>query len=211
MMNAALNDLYGPCPPEALEPGERNSWEEMADRVCRGSFGPEHGLVWFRENGVLARPKRLEEVYPTRRGRAALHPERLARLGEGTEPNRHIGFDLQAVSYRVPWHAASHTRENPWLDEISQGEPYSDFVCLNPRAAAVRGIADEDTVWVESTNGRRVRGHARLTEGVHPEAVAIAGGGGHWARGMPVARGRGAFFNALMTLDGAARVRVYKE
>jgi hypothetical protein len=47
--------------------------------------------------------------------------------------------------------------------------------------------------------------------------VAIAGGGGHWARGMPVARGQGAFFNALLSFDPEmepacdARVRVYKE
>jgi hypothetical protein len=53
--------------------------------------------------------------------------------------------------------------------------------------------------------------------------VAIADGGGHWARGMPVARGKSAFFNALLsfdpeqtdpaslTIDGDARVRVYKE
>jgi len=64
---------------------------------------------------------------------------------------------------------------------------------------------------VESTAGRRVRGRARLTEGVHPEAVAIAENGGHWALGMPVARGEGVFFNALLTFDGDARVRVYKE
>jgi hypothetical protein len=68
-----------------------------------------------------------------------------------------------------------------------------------------------------------VRGRARLSEGVHPEVVAIANNGGHWARGMPVARGQGVFFNALLTfdlehmdlvsltIDCDARVRVYKE
>jgi molybdopterin-containing oxidoreductase family molybdopterin binding subunit len=211
-MNAAVNDLYGLRPPHALEPGERCPWEETVEHICRGWFGSEHGLDWFRRNGVLAGPKRLEEAYPTafQRGRSALHPERLARLEEAqTDPQ--VGFDLEAVSYRAPWQTASHTRENPWLEEVSEAEPYSDFVCLNPRTAAIRGIADGDPVWVESTSGHRIRGLARLTEGVHPEAAAIAGGGGHWARGMPVARGRGAFFNALLTSEGKARVRVYKE
>ena len=96
---------------------------------------------------------------------------------------------------------------------MSQSEPYSYFICLNPRTAAARGIADGDSIWVESTAGRRVRGRARLSEGVHPEAVAIADNGGHWARGMPVARGQGVFFNASSsTIDRRdARVRVYKE
>jgi anaerobic selenocysteine-containing dehydrogenase len=224
-MNARTNDAYGLRPHYGLSPDGRCSWEEMADRICRGWFGPEHGLAWFRQNGVLTWPKRLEEAYcnPFGQTRVPLHPERLPRPGDDAQPSPQIGFDLQAVSYRVPWHAAAHTCENPWLDEVSQSEPYSYFICLNPRTAAARGIADGEPIWVESTAGRRVQGRARLSEGVHPEAVAIAANGGHWARGMPVACGQGAFFNALrsfdpeatepasLNIDGAARVRVYKE
>jgi anaerobic selenocysteine-containing dehydrogenase len=218
-MNARANDLYGLRPPYALNAEQRYSWEEMADRICQNWFGPEHGLAWFRQNGVLTWPKHLEEAYwkPFCQGRVPLRHERLPRPGEEVQRRPQIGFDLQAVSYQVPWHSASLTRENPWLDEVSQSEPYSYFICLNPRTAAARGIADGDSVWVESTAGRRVQGRARLSEGVHTEAVAIAGGGGHWARGMPVARGQGAFFNALLSFDPEmepacdARVRVYKE
>jgi anaerobic selenocysteine-containing dehydrogenase len=223
-MNDATNVLYGMQPPHALSSEERCSWEEMVDRVCRGWFGPEHGLAWFRQNGVLAWPKRVEEAYPKPfvEGRMPLNYSGLPdpRPSQARQPQ--IGFDLQAVSYQVPWHA-SFTCQNPWLDEVSLSEPYSYFICLNPRTAAARGIADGDPIWVESTAGRRVQGRARLSEGVHPEAVAIAGNGGHWARGMPVARGQSAFFNALLgfdpehtepaslTIDGDARVRVYKE
>jgi len=54
------------------------------------------------------------------------------------------------------------------------------------------------------------------------EVVGIANNGGHWAPGMPVARGKGVFFEALMplnlkaldpvslTMDCDARVMVYK-
>jgi molybdopterin-containing oxidoreductase family molybdopterin binding subunit len=192
----------------------------MADRIYQAWLGPEHGLAWFRQNGLLTWPKRPEEVYwrAFDQARVSLHHDLPPRLGEETQQTPQIGFDLQAVSYQVPWHTGSHTCENPWLDEVSQSEPYSCFICLNPRTAAARGIADGDPIWVESIAGRRVRGCARLTEGAHPEVVAIAGNGGHWARGMPVARGQGAFFNALLTFDpeqmkpdGDARVRVYKE
>ena len=219
-MNTRTNNLYGLRPPHALNPNERYSVEEMGDRIYQGWFGPEHGLAWFRQNGVLTWPKRPEEVYwrAFDQARVSLHHDLLPRLGKETQQSPQIGFDLQAVSYQVPWHSASLTRENPWLDEVSQSEPCSYFICLNPRTAAARGIADGDPVWVESIAGRRVRGCARLTEGAHPEVVAIAGNGGNWARGMPVARGQGAFFNALLTFDpeqmkpdGDARVRVYKE
>ena len=251
-MNVMTNLLYGLRPPHALNPEQRYSWEEMIDRIYQGWFGPEHGLAWFRENGVLAWPKRLEEAYwkPSAQARVPLYYEWLPRFGEEVRriaaevglgeidtanfrplpdwrPCQALrpqpGFDLQAIYYRVPWHTSSQTYQNPWLDEVSQSEPHSYFICLNPSTAAAKGIADGDPIWVESAAGRRVRGRACLSQGVHLEVVAIANNGGHWARGMPVARGQGVFFNALLTfdlehmdlvsltIDCDACVRVYKE
>jgi anaerobic selenocysteine-containing dehydrogenase len=224
-MNAGINRMYGLRPPHALSPGERYSWEEMVDRIYQGWFGSEHGLAWFRQNGVLTWPKRLEEAYwkPFGEVRVPLNYEWLSDWQPCRAQQASIGFDLQAVSYAVPWLDAFQSCENPWLDEVSQSEPHSYFICLNPRTAAAKSIADSDLIWVESTTGRRVQGRVRLTEGVHPEVVAIAGDGGHWARGMPVAREQGVFFNALLgfdseqiapvslTIDSDARVRVYKE
>ena len=126
-MNTRTNDLYGLRPPHALNPNERYSVEEMGDRIYQGWFGPEHGLAWFRQNGVLTWPKRPEEVYwrAFDQARVSLHHDLLPRLGKETQQSPQIGFDLQAVSYQVPWHSASLTRENPWLDEVSQSEPCS--------------------------------------------------------------------------------------
>jgi molybdopterin-containing oxidoreductase family molybdopterin binding subunit len=136
---------------------------------------------------------------------------------------RRPGFDLQAIYYRVAWHTFSMTYENPWLDEISNmAEPYSYFISINAATARAKGIRDGDWIWVESAEAGRVKGRARLVEGIHPEVVGIANNGGHWAPGMPVARGKGVFFEALMplnlkaldpvslTIDCDARVRVYK-
>ncbi len=133
------------------------------------------------------------------------------------------GYDLQAVYYRVAWHTFSLTYENPWLDEISTiAEPYSYFISINTATARGKGIRDGDWIWVESAEAGRVKGRARLVEGIHPEVVGIANNGGHWAPGMPVARGKGVFFEALLplnlkaldpvsvTMDCDARVRVYK-
>jgi anaerobic selenocysteine-containing dehydrogenase len=140
-----------------------------------------------------------------------------------TLETRRPGYDLQAIYYRVAWHTFSLTYENPWLDEISSiAEPWSYFVSINTRTARTRGIRDGDWIWVESAEAGRVKGRARLVEGIHPEVVGIANNGGHWAPGMPVARGKGVFFEALLpltlagidpvsvTMDCDARVRVYK-
>ncbi|MBI2162432.1 MAG: hypothetical protein HYU25_19020 [Candidatus Rokubacteria bacterium] len=136
---------------------------------------------------------------------------------------RRPGYDLQAIYYRVAWHTFSLTYENPWLDEISTAsEPYSYFVSINRATARARSIEDGDLVWVESAGAGRVKGRARCVEGIHPEVVGIANNGGHWAPGMPVARGKGVFFEELLplnlkaldpvsaTMDCDARVRVYK-
>jgi molybdopterin-containing oxidoreductase family molybdopterin binding subunit len=248
---AVLNHYYGLKPPWRLERTGRYTWAEIGDRIYTNYFGPERGLDWFRANGVLTWPKRVEEAYwkPFTRARVPVYFEWMLPLGQqvarivralGLEDidtsdfqplpdwkpcaalaTERPGYDLQAIYYRVAWHTFSMTYENPWLDEIStSGEPWSYFVSINARTARARGIRDGDRVWVESADAGRVKGRARLVEGIHPEVVGIANNGGHWAPGMPVARGKGVFFEALIPLtlkaldpvsisiDCDARVRV---
>jgi len=250
-MNASANLLYGLKPPHALSLEGEYSWQEIADGVYKSWFGPEHGLEWFKENGVLTWPKRLEEAYwkPFGRARVPLYHEWAPRFGEQIRQiaeERGMGdvdtsgflplpdwrpcqafqsqppFDLQAIHYQAPWHTFPQAYENPWLEEVCRSEPYSYFICMNSRTASDNGISDGDPIWVESTEGRRLKGRARLTEAIHPQVVAIAGNGGHWARGMPLAKDRGVFFSSLLTfdlrhidlvsltVDGDARVKVYK-
>ena len=250
-MNASANLLYGLKPPHALNPEGEYSWEQIADSVCKGWFGPEHGLEWFKENGVLTWPKRLEEAYwkPFSRARVPLYHEWVPRLGEqirqvaedrGMGDIDTSGFlplpdwrpcqalqpqppcDLQAIHCQAPWHTFPQAYENPWLEEVCRSDPYSYFICMNSRTASDKGISDGDPVWVESIGGRRLKGRARLIEAIHPQVVAIAGNGGHWAGGTPLAKDRGVLFNSLLTfdlkhidlvsltIDGDARVKVYR-
>ena len=46
-----------------------------------------------------------------------------------------------------------------------------------------------------------MEGRVRLTEAIHPEGLGIAALAGHWGDGMPVAKGKGVFFNELLELD----------
>jgi molybdopterin-containing oxidoreductase family molybdopterin binding subunit len=250
VMQAMVNVQYGLTPPHALDPQQDYTWEEIGDRVYRAWFGEERGLDWFREHGVITWPKQVEEVYwkPFAKGRAPIYNEWLVRCGEDVQriadeqslPIKTDGFvplpdwwpckayepqpgyDLQAIYYRVAWHTFSMTYEIPWLDEVSRGEPYSYFICINAATARDKGIADGDLIRLEAVDGASTTGRARLTEGIHPGVVAIANNGGHWARGMPIARGKGVFFNQLqlmdlehtdlvsLTMDCDVRVRVSK-
>ncbi|MDP6509634.1 MAG: molybdopterin-dependent oxidoreductase [Dehalococcoidia bacterium] len=247
-----LNLFYGLKPPYALDPEAEYTWEEICDRIYKGWFGEKRGLEWFKEHGVLNWKKQVEEAYwkPFTHARGPIYFEWIEEKGrkikkivdelgledwdmstfkalphwrpcQALQPRE--GYDLQAIYYRVPFHTFSMTYENPWLDEVSRlTEPYSYFISINTETARRKGIKDGDEVWVESADAGRVRGQVKVVEGVHPQVVGIAHNGGHWARGMPFAKGKGVFFNALLaldlkhtdmvsfTMDCDARVKVYK-
>lgn len=228
--NLMTNAVYGLGFEYALEPDVEYTWEEISDRIYKSYFGAERGLAWFKEHGVLTWPKQVEEVYwkAFDHARAPLYNEWVVRYGEdvrriadekgmtGIDTKGFLplpdwypcqaqkpvpGYDLQAIYYRVPWHTFSMTYENPWLDEVSRGEPYSYYICINASTARAKCIRDEDLIALLTPDGARITGRARLTEGVHPEVVAIANNGGHWAKGMPFAKGKGVFFNQLQKMD----------
>ena len=61
--------------------------------------------------------------------------------------------------------------------------------------------ATGDLVWLENEGGRKVKGRLRLSQLIHPEGLAIGACAGHWTDNMPVAKGKGIFFNDLLELD----------
>jgi molybdopterin-containing oxidoreductase family molybdopterin binding subunit len=250
-LNMALNVFYKLDGPQMLDPRQTYTFEEIADRELQHKFGPERGLAWFKEHGVITWPKKVEEVYwrPFLDVRVPVYWEFLMDLGDKIRaiaerrgmtfdpayysplpewlpcPSHDVedpAYDLWAFYYRDVLHTNGFTMENPWLDEASRMDPYTYAVCLNTATARRRGIADGDAVWIESVVGRRVRGRAKLTEGIHPEGVGIAACAGHWTRHQPVARGKGVFFNDLLevdyehtnpvnlNLDLCAKVRVFR-
>ncbi len=101
-------------------------------------------------------------------------------------------------------HTNSFTHENPWLDEAAQLDPISYTIAMNADSGRKRGLKDGDLVWVEMEKGRKVKGRLHLTEGIHPEGLGVGGCAGHWAgKGLPIAKGKGVFFNELLELDWA--------
>jgi formate dehydrogenase major subunit len=61
------------------------------------------------------------------------------------------------------------TRSNPWLAELMQ----DNFVEINPKAAADRGIRPNEYVWVKSPTGAKIKVKALVTERVGPDTVFV--------------------------------------
>jgi molybdopterin-containing oxidoreductase family molybdopterin binding subunit len=131
-------------------------------------------------------------------------------------------FDLWAFSWRPSFHTQSSTQNNPWLDEVSVNDPFVYLIQINAETGRSKGLADGDTIYVENVKGRKIKGPVKLVEGMHPDQLGIAGCHGHWARGIPVARGKGQFFDDLILTsekhtdsltqgsDACAKVKIYK-
>jgi molybdopterin-containing oxidoreductase family molybdopterin binding subunit len=231
-MNAALNGFLGLQPPYHLSPGRTYNWEEICDRELKSNFGAERGLEWFKENGVLKWPKTPDEAYwrATTEARVPIYWEFLVDLHEKitaiAEPRGlHIpreyyeplvdfipchshhckreGFDFYAFYYRDTIHTNSYTMENPWLDEAARLDPYSYTIAIHRGSGLARGLVHGEPIRVETETGRFVEGRVCLSEAIHPEGLGIAALAGHWGDGMPVAKGKGVFFNELLELDFA--------
>lgn len=229
-LNAAYNTAMNLEPPYRLEGDRKYTYEEICDAELKCNFGPERGLEWFKRHGVLKWPKKPQEVYwrpfvdvrvpvywefmiPTYEKMNAIAAPRGMKIPrEYYEPLPDFlpclshqcekpGFDFYAFYYRDIIHTNSFTMENPWLDEAARLDPFSYAIAINAESGRKRGLRDGTLVWVESESGRRVKGRVRLTEAIHPEGLGIAACAGHWADGMPVAKGKGVFFNELLDLD----------
>ena len=228
--NAAYNVFLKLEAPHRLDLATRYTYEEICDRELKSNFGAERGLAWFREHGVLSWPKRVQEVYwrPFLPVRVPIYWEFLIQLNVTAQaiarprgldwddayygplprwlpcPSHEVAdpsFDLFGFYYRDTIHTNSFTMENAWLDEAARIDPFSYTIALNATTGRGKGFAEGQEVWLESSHGRRVRGRLHLTETIHPECVGVGGCAGHWAKTLPVARGKGVFFNELLEID----------
>ena len=139
-----------------------------------------------------------------------------------TEVGPDSEFDMFAVSFKDIAQTGSFTAENPWLDEVSDTNPYTYNVMMNMETARKKGFKEGDVIWMENIRGDKVAGKLKLMKGVHPKVVSMCGHLGNWARGKPVGRGKGVNMNTLVRIDAqhicpitmapetAARIKVYK-
>ncbi len=234
----------------ALRPGQRYPIAEIIDKSARAWFGEEHDLDWFKENGVITLPRGVEECYfgPSLDARLPIYLEHFLMRGEEMkEVVDEMGldwdlsdfkplsdwmpcesyhavesgeYDLIAVHFKFPYVYGSYGSENPWIDEICEHtDAYS--ILLNEAVGKEKGLSDGDEVWLESPVNK-ARAKIKLTQCIHPQAVGVGGHFGHFSPDMPISKGKGVSFNALLptdldhidkvstALDHCVQVKVYK-
>jgi anaerobic selenocysteine-containing dehydrogenase len=214
----------------AFKPSDDFSAEELVNRIAKKLFGREHGWEWFKEHGFMRWPKKTEDAYWRYLvdARTPIYLEYLVEIGERIKTiNEQTGldfkldqytpliswtptsihrvtdpeYDLYCFSYRDILHTGSSTMEQPWIDEASQMNPYTYNITMNRHTAQKKGLQEGDIIEVESFSGRKVRGRLKPIEGQHPQVLGIAACAGHWAKGQPIARGKGTNFDELLELD----------
>ena len=111
-------------------------------------------------------------------------------------------YDLYPINYRSPFHNMTQTMNNIWLNELGEYNPYTYYILINSQVAKKKGLKDRDIVRLQTEMGTKTEGIIKVIEGVHPEVVGISGSfGGRWARGLPVARGKGVHYNSLIPIS----------
>jgi formate dehydrogenase major subunit len=136
-------------------------------------------VVWNFPDGI---PQHREPLYSTRADLVDKYPThddvktlwRLPTLFKSVqEKNKNIGKDFPIIltSGRLVEYegGGEETRSNPWLAELMQ----DNFVEINPKAAADRGIRNGEYVWVKTPTGARLKVQAQVTERVGPDHAFI--------------------------------------
>lgn len=234
--NATFNFVYGLSGETALDPGKRYQFPEMLDLVYQSWFGPKYDLEWFKQNGVLTWKRSVDEVYlyPYSDARIPIYWDHqleakqnveaavaaagipwdvseYTELAEWVPCKDHAvtkpGYDLQPIYYTSAWNVDTWAHNNPWLDEINEGEPYGYNIEINSATAKARGLKSGDKVKLQATNGYEVEGRLIVVEGIHPEVLGVGGGSwGNKSEFLPISKGKGCAINNLIEVHEVERL-----
>ena len=131
------------------------------------------GIPQHREPLYSPRPD-LVEKYPTHDDVKVLWrlPTKFkSEQQEAVKTEAHKKYPLILTSGRLVEYegGGEETRSNPWLAELMQ----DNFVEINPKAAADRGIRNGEFVWVSTPSGAKIKVKAQVTERVGADTCFI--------------------------------------
>ncbi|MFQ6010748.1 MAG: molybdopterin-dependent oxidoreductase [Nitrososphaerales archaeon] len=228
--NSMVNVSFHLKDPYLLQPSKRYDIEEISDLRAKSRFGPEHDLNWFKEHGFIEIPKKIEQAYPRPflKPRIPIYFEHFLSAGKQVKSvSKEMGldwwdttnyqalphwrpgpalsvedleYDLFAIDFKVPIHTLTFSANNAWLVEVAESSRTYD-IWINKITAQKKGIPDSGLIEIESKEGMKVRGRAKLTECIHPEVLAIPSPFGQWAKDRPLAKGKGTCFSELVPLS----------
>jgi len=151
-------------------------------------------VVWNFPDPI---PQHREPLYGTRPDLIAKYPThadkkafwRLPTLYKTIQDKNvadkvHEKFPIVLTSGRLVEYegGGEETRSNPWLAELQQ----ENFVEINPKAAAQRGIKNDDYVWVKSPTGAKLKVRALVTERVGEDHAFIPFHFSGWWQGKDI-------------------------
>jgi molybdopterin-containing oxidoreductase family molybdopterin binding subunit len=235
---------------EKFDPSQKITWEQVTDKALKNLFGKDRGVEWFKREGGIVWPKKVEEAYWRcfTNARVPIYLEftidlknKIKKIADGSQISiswdqytpliewfpctphlqKDPKYDLYCFTYRDVLHTNSMTMEQPWLDEASKMNPYTYNISMSAETAKQKGLEDKDLIEIESMYGHKIRGTLKLRKGQHPQTIALVSAG-HWAKGQPIAAGKGANFYDLLeskfencdplgfTIEMAVRVKVTK-
>ncbi len=137
--------------PEGASAGRFRKAKEQGFLPVESGSKPIRDVEEVRAGGVLA-----ESMQSVR--------ERAGRTKAGGPPSD----PKKLILYTSPTRGAMD-RPQDWVDEIDHAEP----VLIHPKAAEGLGLCDGDRVMIKGP-ADEIETRVRLTEGIHPEAVAMA-------------------------------------
>jgi len=131
------------------------------------------GIPQHREPLYSPRPDMVEK-YPTHDDVKVLWrlPTKFkSEQQEALKTEAHKKFPLILTSGRLVEYegGGEETRSNPWLAELMQ----DNFVEINPKSAADRGIRNGEFVWVSTPSGAKLKVKALVTERVGADTCFI--------------------------------------
>jgi len=224
--NQMLNGYYSIEDEEVkIKPGEKLTWAEIGDRVLKWVYGNDAKKI--KEQGYATWHKPIEDVYWRwhLNTRVPIYMEFLVEAGEEVKrickekdiklewgqytpfaswfyPVSHAElddeYDMIGFSYRDVLHTNNSTYQNPLINQISLLCPYTYTITMNTDVARQKGLKDGDVIWLENRYGAKEKGVLKSMEGQHPKTLGIAGQGGLWADGRPIAKGKGSNFCKLL-------------
>ncbi len=233
-------------PEYLLDPSVKYRVDEILDRYFRASFGDEWSLEKVAKKGHMVRLRTPEELYlPYGSLRIPVYYEFMQKMkykmdafiSENNLPlddsdflplptwkkspiHEDAAHDLYAINYKSSLHAFSDSTVNPWLQEVMMRHPEMPYVLINSQTAKERGISESDEIKISSRFGE-APAVAHLTEGIHPEVVAMTNMG-HWCRHVYGPKAQGVNHNRFLSsgldytdmasgvFETAAKVKVAK-
>lgn len=97
-------------------------------------------------------------------------------------------YDLYVTTCRSIMFSYGQNLGLPWMNELGKHLIDQMSIMINAETATARGIEDREVIWVESTAGK-LKGEARLCQGIRPDTLLISGQFGQWT--TPLARDTG--------------------